>query len=45
MNVHLDLMSEMSLLTCIFMVVSSDASVLNSPRYYIIFPPAVSLVL
>ena len=31
MHIYLDLMSEMALLTCSFMVVKSDAGVLTSP--------------
>ena len=45
MHMYLDLMSEMALRTCSFMVVNSDVGVLNSPGEYKIFSPAVSLVM
>ena len=45
MHMYFDLMSEMALLTCIFIVVKYNVCVLNSPGYSISFPPAVSLVL
>ena len=45
MHMYLDLMSEIALLKFVFIVVKSDLVVPNSPRWYIIFTPAVSLVL
>ena len=45
MHMYLNLMYDMVLLTCSFMVVKSDVGVLTSPGLYISFPPAVSLVL
>ena len=45
MYMYLDLMSDMDMLTCSSIVVKSDVGVMDSPGYYIRFPPAVSLVL
>ena len=42
---YLDLISDMALLTCSFIVVKSNVGMLNSPGQSIIFPPVVRLVL
>ena len=44
MHMYIDLMSDMVLLTCSFMVVKSDVCVLTPPVQYIIFPPSVIIV-
>ena len=44
MHMYLDLMPDMTLLTCGFIVVKSDVGVINSP-VFLIFTPPVSLVL
>ena len=45
MHMYLDLMSEMALFTCSFIVVNSDVVVMNYPGYSMIFPPTLSLFL
>ena len=45
MHMYLNVMSEMALLTCSFIVVKSYVGVLNCFGYSIIFSPAVILAL
>ena len=44
-HMYIDLMPDIALLTYCFIVVKSDVGVMNYPGWYIIFPPAVSIVL
>ena len=45
MPIYLDLMSDMELLKCSFVVVKSDVGVLTFPRLYMIFITTVICVL